>query len=65
MLSTGNQAQLVSFDWAISTGGIGTKTGESMATNASGNVYTTGQFYDITDFDPGPGVFNLTPVRSE
>jgi hypothetical protein len=29
-------------------------------TDINGNVYTTGSFIDIVDFDPGPGVFNLT-----
>src|SRR6185295_6456647 len=28
-------------------------------TDAADNVYLTGQFSGIADFDPGPGVFNL------
>ena len=32
----------------------------SVAVDVSGNVYTTGFFQDVTDFDPGPGISNLT-----
>ena len=32
----------------------------SMAVDSSGNVYTTGYFYDTVDFDPGAGTANLT-----
>ena len=48
------------FVWAKS---IGSSAGESpmgLAIDPSGNVYITGGFYGTTDFDPGPGVFNMT-----
>ena len=32
----------------------------SIATDKAGNVYIAGQFYDTEDFDPGPGIFNMT-----
>ena len=48
------------FVWAKSMGGISSDLGESITTDASGNVYTTGYFYDIVDFDPGVGIYNLT-----
>ncbi len=32
----------------------------SMALDVSGNIYTTGQFSNIVDFDPGVAMFNLT-----
>ncbi|MGM0477824.1 MAG: SBBP repeat-containing protein [Bacteroidota bacterium] len=52
--------QQPTFEWAKSMGGIDENTGESIAVDLSGNVYTIGRFEGTTDFDPGPGVFNLT-----
>jgi len=55
------QTQNVSFNWAKQMGGPGSQSqGHSIATDASGNVYTTGAFNGTVDFDPGAGVFNLT-----
>jgi hypothetical protein len=48
------------WEWAKSMGGINDDQALSLATDASGNVYTTGIFYGTVDFDPGPGIFNLT-----
>jgi hypothetical protein len=36
----------------------------SLATDKLGNVYSTGTFFGIADFDPGPAVFPLNSVRS-
>ena len=48
------------FIWAINMGGTSADLGNSITTDASGNVYTTGEFQDTVDFDPGAGTFNLT-----
>jgi hypothetical protein len=57
------QAQSLNFKWAKQMGGAGCGSGyssRSVTTDKAGNVYTTGYFNGIVDFDPGPGTFNLT-----
>lgn len=48
------------FDWALHVGGNEGDRGYSISTDANGNVYTTGVFYRTVDFDPGPGIYNLS-----
>ncbi|HUR29788.1 MAG TPA: hypothetical protein VMZ69_00080 [Saprospiraceae bacterium] len=48
------------FVWAKAMSGTDNDHGFSIALDASGNVYTTGDFRGTVDFDPGAGVFNLT-----
>jgi hypothetical protein len=46
--------------WAKQFAGSGDESANDVATDSVGNVYITGQFMNTTDFDPGPGVFNLS-----
>lgn len=50
-------AQLPGTQWAKNIGG---SRGLSVQTDATGNVYTTGYFGGVGDFDPGPGTYYLT-----
>jgi hypothetical protein len=52
------------FIWVKQMGGTGWDTGNSIAVDTSGNVYTTGYFYGTADFDPGAGTTNLTSAGS-
>ncbi len=48
------------FVWAKQlTGSSNTKWGIGIEVDGSGNVYTTGHFSNSTDFDPGPGNFDI------
>lgn len=50
------------FIWAKRVGGPGFEYASSIAVDASGNVYISGEFNGVADFDPGAGVFNLTKL---
>jgi hypothetical protein len=43
---------------------IGSLTDESSISDVAGNIYITGWFSGIRDFDPGPAVSNLTAIGS-
>ncbi len=47
------------FQWAKQIGGNDIEVGNSIVTDAAGNIYIGGYFRDTVDFDPGAGVFNL------
>ncbi len=61
-ISTQLFAQLPVFDWARKMGGTNSDEGTSIAIDQAGNVYTTGSFSGTVDFDPGPGVYNLSTI---
>ncbi len=48
--------------WAVnfSTDNNTSLAGNTLAIDPAGNVYSTGAFYGLSDFDPGAGVYNLT-----
>ncbi|MEP7255482.1 MAG: gliding motility-associated C-terminal domain-containing protein [Ferruginibacter sp.] len=51
---------LGNFIWAKNLGGPKTDIGRGIVVDAVGNVYATGYFRETADFDPGPGVYNLS-----
>lgn len=57
---TDSMAQVPGLDWAKNIGGSAIVNGSSVTTDASGNVYTTGNFAGTADFNPGAGTFELT-----
>jgi hypothetical protein len=48
------------FVWARPMGGSNTDRAYGIAVDSAGNVFTSGEFLGIADFDPSPGVYNLT-----
>lgn len=60
LLSSNLSAQQLTLEWAKQMGGTGGNTGNSIAIDASGNLYTTGTFSGTVDFDPSGATFNLT-----
>jgi hypothetical protein len=55
-----SNSQPATLKWAKSMGGSQFEQARSMAVDASGNVYLAGSFSGTVDFDPGPGISNLT-----
>lgn len=58
--SLNSNAQTPVLNWAYQMGANSWDMGWCAAVDNDGNMYTTGQFSGIVDFDPGIGVFNLT-----
>jgi uncharacterized protein (DUF2249 family) len=53
-----------SFVWAVHLGGPSWDRGCAIALAPDGGVCTTGYFTGTADFDPGPGVYNLTAATT-
>lgn len=53
------------FIWAKSFGGTSLDEGMSIATDATGNVYTTGGFLGSVDFDPSAAIFSVNGGGSQ
>lgn len=51
--------------WAKKMGGSLSDYGLSIELDQFGNIYTTGYFQGIADFDPNGGVYNMTSAGSE
>jgi hypothetical protein len=58
--SINSKAQSPAFVWSKGVGGTNGDYGYGIVCDGAGNVYITGNFNGTVDFDPGPGVYNLT-----
>lgn len=52
------------FDWAIGVGSTLPDAGQAITIDNAGSVLVVGTFYDIVDFNPGVGTFELTSLGS-
>ncbi len=52
--------------WVKTIGGISSASvaGHSITLDDAGNIYTTGTFHSMVDFDPGVGAYNLTAINT-
>ncbi|MFZ1330682.1 MAG: SBBP repeat-containing protein [Flavobacteriales bacterium] len=52
------------FEWGKQLGGTAYDYATAITVDGSDNVYSTGQFQTTADFDPGPGVYNLSTTTA-
>lgn len=52
------------FVWAKKIGGVWEDSGHSLKIDQSGNIYISGEYQDVVDFDPGPGTFTMSSVST-
>ncbi len=52
-------------EWAYKFGNDGDDNGLALDIDASGNTILGGRFQGTVDFDPGPGIYNLTATGSD
>jgi gliding motility-associated-like protein len=57
--------QTVKLDWAKQMRGGSYEVCQAITLDDDGNIYATGYYSTTVDFDPGPGVFNLTSANAE
>src|SRR5207249_239145 len=50
------------FGWAKRIGAGATDVGVDIVLDDQNNLFVTGQFGSTVDFDPGPGIFNVTSI---
>ncbi len=51
------------FVWGIGIGDTGYESAGGIKVDNTGNIYFTGGFENTVDYDPGPGVFNLSATN--
>ena len=60
LIVTNLKSQTPQFSWAKQLGGSYAVQSLSIAVDQAENVYTTGCYYNLADFDPGTPTYNLT-----
>ena len=56
---------LGNFIWAKTIGGTGGDMSEDITTDSQGNLYLTGSYESVVDFDPGSNIYNLSSTLME